>query len=134
MTIQEYQSQLLKLLDDTTENFNSQLPAIEKDIFRRIQLLIKDLDIKDGTVLNNLDNLKKIGKIQAEIESAVLNPKYLEVVQEFVNVFDKIAVLQQKYFKTNFDEKLPEEKLKEFHKQAKEATVKALPEMELRQN
>lgn len=127
MTVKQYQDELLTLLEEADLKFQGELPFIENQIYKRIQLLIKDLDIRNGVILNSTANLKIIGKIKTEIENAVLTPKYLKAVQEFVNVYDQIALLQQKYFKTNFDQKItPAAKLDELKKQAKFAIAQKL--------
>lgn len=126
MTVKQYQDELLKLIEDAVNTFEGQLPAIERNMLSRIQLLIKELEIKNGTILNTTANLKLIGRINAELKSAILSPKYLEAVQEFVNVFNKVATLQQKYFKTNFNELPAKEKLDLIQKQSKDAIVKKL--------
>lgn len=114
------------MISKATDSFQNELPAIEKNMLSRIQLLIKDLEIKNGTVLNSTANLKLIGKINSELKGAILSPKYMAAVQEFVEVFNRIATLQKKYFKTNFDGEISSEKLDIIQKQSKDAIVKKL--------
>lgn len=126
MTVEQYQKELLKLLESATEDFSKALPAVEQQALRRVELLVKDLEIRNGNILNTLSNLRVIGKIKAELEQAILTPKYVKAVQEFVNVFDAIAEVQKTYFLSNFKKSAPKELLDQIQKQAKDAVVDKL--------
>jgi hypothetical protein len=126
MTVEQYQKELLKLLESATENFSKALPEVEQQALRRVELLVKDLEIKNGNILNTVSNLRVIGRIKAELEGAIMTPKYIKAVQEFVNVFDAIAEVQKAYFMANFQKKPPKELLDQIQKQAKDAVVDKL--------
>jgi hypothetical protein len=126
MKVEQFQKELLKMIDDAVAKFGSVIPDIERNTLSRLQLLIKDLDIRNGVVLNNVKNLKTIGKLSAEIKKAVVSPKYVAAVQEFVNVFNTVAELQMKYFNTNFEMKPGKERLDLIQKNAKDALVQRL--------
>ncbi len=126
MKVEQFQKELLKMIDDAVEQFGSVIPDIERNTLSRLQLLIKELDIRNGQVLNNVKNLKTIGKLSSEIKNAVLSPRYLKAVQEFINVFNAIAELQTKYFAANFDKAPGKERLDLVQKNAKDALVQRL--------
>lgn len=123
MTQQQYQERLLKMLEDAQKKFLDQIPAIEKKVYERLTLLIKDLEIKNGIILNTTDNIRRIGKIRSEIQNAVLAPEYLKAVQEFIDVYDKIAAIQKQYFTSNFGTIPNPARLNEIQKLAKDAVI-----------
>lgn len=91
-------SQLNDLIDSSVDKFNESIPRLQKDIFRRIQLLLKDLDTKRGNIRPTVLNLRKINRLKREIQNAVLNEKYLKQVGVFSESFDKVSKLQTEYF------------------------------------
>ncbi|PCJ57937.1 MAG: hypothetical protein COA65_08740 [Rhodospirillaceae bacterium] len=92
--------QLNELIDGSVDNFNESIPKLQTGIFRRIQLLLKDLDIRRGNIRSTVKNLRKISKLKREIQRAVLNKKYLKQVSTFSKSFEKVAELQTQYFAT----------------------------------
>lgn len=122
MTPSEYQSRLLKEIDDAVNKFNAQIPAIEKQAMERILAVLKDLEVKGGKIANSASNLKKIGQLRGEIEKAVLNDKLAGALQKFVDSFNVVADLHRKYFGA-MDPRKPDEILKELQQQAKAAVI-----------
>ncbi len=126
MTLEQYQKELLKVLEKASNDFEKELPGAEREMLRRVELLVKDIELRDGKIINSVTNLRLIGKIRQELEKAVLSPRYLAAVQEFVNVFDTVADLHREYFRTNFNKQPPKELLETLQKQAKDAVVDRL--------
>lgn len=93
-------SQLNELIDGSVDSFNENIPRLQKDIFNRIQLLLRDLDIRRGQIRSTVSNLRKINRLKREIQNAVLNDKYLKQVESFGKSFEKVSQLQTEYFVT----------------------------------
>lgn len=126
MTQEQYQKRLLQLLESAEKKFLSEIPSIEKNVYGRLILLIKDLEIRNGIILNSTENIRKIGQIRRAVQNAFIGKEYLKAVEEFIDVYDKIAAVQKKYFADNFEAIPNPAKLDELHKMAKEATVRHL--------
>lgn len=127
--------QLLQTIDDATGDFNSKIPSLQQAIFDDIVLLVKDLDItSDGTIKNNVTNLKTIGKIKSKIEAIVLNDDYLDEVKKFTDTFNEVAKIQNEYFKLIEKKFSPSKLLKEIQRQSVDATIESLTESGLDHN
>ncbi len=92
--------QLNELIDNSVDSFNEHIPAAQRDIFNRIQVLLKDLDIQRGQIRSTVANLRKINRLKREIQNAILNNKYLKSVGTFRDSFTKVTQLQTEYFAT----------------------------------
>ena len=99
-TPQQQLTDLTAFLDNSIDNFTGDIPDLQNAVFRRVQILLKDLDIKNGNVRATAANLRKINRIKREIESLVLNPKYLKEIKTFTEAFNKGSALQTAYFTT----------------------------------
>ncbi len=129
MTVREHQQELIKKIQEAIDRFNRELPGIEKRIYEKLIPLIKELDIRNGRIVNSAANLRIIGQLKIQIESAVLNSKYLQEVQAFVDAFNALATLQNKYFKEfESDFKNPSAFSKQILKMAKDAAAISLTE------
>lgn len=93
---------LNKILDtivSAPETFNSRMPDIEKQAFREIQLLVKDLATdRNGNVLPNLENIKKVQAIKMKLKKVIISKDYVSAVKDFVSEFNTIADLQSQFF------------------------------------
>lgn len=123
MTIEQFQKQLIEEIEKAVAEFQKQIPAMERQSLDRLLLIIKDLEIRNGRILNNVANLKLIGKIKQELRDAVLSPKYVAAVKEFIAAFDVVAAIQDKYFKTNFTDRIPKQMLDQLQEQAKQSVL-----------
>src|SRR5690349_8475871 len=99
MTQQEYKDQLIKQIEDAVAKFNAQLPAIEKELSGKITEVLRDIDLKNGRIANTAINLRKVAELKSLIEKTVLNSSYIKSVQQYVDAFEKVIALQDKYFK-----------------------------------
>ena len=101
MSLQQSQrllNQLNDLIDDSVDKFNENITRLQRAMFNRIQLLLRDLDVRRGQIRPTVKNLRKINKLKREIQNAILNDKYLKQVSIFGESFDKVTELQTKYF------------------------------------
>jgi hypothetical protein len=64
-----------------------------------IELLLRQLDVKNGSIQANAKNVRLISQIKQRIEKLVLrDPKYKKNLQEYLNSFKDITKLQNAYF------------------------------------
>lgn len=125
MTVKEYQDKLIKLIEDATQRFNQAIPGIEREALNRILVLTKEIDVKNGQLINSTGNLKRIGQIRTELEGAIFNSKFERALQDFVNAFTAVADIHAKWFSAQ-DQRPPADILKELQNQAKTAVIEKL--------
>lgn len=128
MNHNQYKAELLKQIEGAVEKFNSQMPAIEKELSGKILELLKDVDVKNGRIVNSAVNVRKINRLTSLIEKTVLSSKYIKSVQEFINAFEKIIDLQNRYFSSVDPKFSPSAFLREVRKNSIDATIKKLTE------
>lgn len=126
---QKILDKIISTIDDSISSFNKSIPAAQRRMLDEVILLVKDLDVtSDGTIKNNVANLKIIGNIRRKLEEAVLNEKYLKDVEKFTRSFSEIASLQNQYFRSIESTFKPSKLLEEISKQAISWTVDGLTE------
>ncbi len=91
---------LTTFLDNSIDNFTEDVPGVQNQIFRKVQLLLRDLDLRRGSVKASVKNLRKINRIKREIERIILSDKYMGEVNTFTEAFGKVTELQTDYFLT----------------------------------
>ncbi len=99
-TPQQSLKELTEFLDRSIDNFTTDIPNIQNTVFRRVQLLLRDLELSRGAVKASVKNLRKINRIKREIERIILSDKYLREVNAFTQSFNKATELQTVYFAT----------------------------------
>lgn len=95
---------ILQTIDDAINTFQDKIPGLQKKMFDELQPLIKELQLQNGKLLNNLNNLKFLGQIKNKLEKILVSPQYKDAVQEFINSYNTLAALNVSYFK-QFNEK-----------------------------
>lgn len=132
MTQQQYKDQLIKQIEDAVAKFNSQMPALEKELAGKLTEVLRDVELKNGKIANTAINLRKVSALKSLIEKTVLNSGYLNSVQQYVDAFEKIIDLQNKYFKTIDKNFSPNKFLEEVRKTSIDATISSLTESGLK--
>lgn len=116
------------MIEQAINKFIRQIPAIQKDIAGELELLLKSLEIQNGKVLNNINNLRVVGQIEFKINRIVLNDKYLQAVREFTETFNKVSAELNKQFSLLSPKYKPDDVLNEIGEQSIKSVVKALTE------
>jgi len=91
---------LTNLLDSSEDSFRSSVPGIERRTFAKVQVLLKELDLKGTTIKQSAKNLRKINRIKREIQNAILSEEYINDVSKFTETFNTATKLQTEYFVT----------------------------------
>lgn len=95
---------ILQTIDDAINTFQDKIPGLQKKMFDELQPLIKELQLKNGKLINNVDNLKFLGQIKNKLERIIVSPEYKDAVQQFINSYNTLSALNISYFK-QFNEK-----------------------------
>ena len=127
-------SQLNELIDGSVDKFNENIPRLQRDIFNRIQLLLRGLDVRRGKIRSTVANLRKINRLKREIQNAILNDKYLKRVDTFGKSFEKVSLLQTEYFATLESGFTLPSFVSQLKKTSVEAMVEGLTEAGIRAN
>ena len=123
----EYIKKLHKLLDSSVESYNSSIPGIQDEIYKKLQVLLKELDTDaNGNIKNSIANLKTIGSIKSELEKVVLNKQLQSDTKDYINAFSEVAKLQNDYFRSIETEFTPSKLLDEIKNQSISATIESL--------
>ena len=89
---------ILKTIDDAINNFQNNVPAVQKKMLTELLPLIKELEVSRGSILNNVNNLKLLGKIQNKLDELLINKSYKSDVQAFIDSYTQISKLNIEYF------------------------------------
>jgi hypothetical protein len=89
---------ILQLIDQSTTDFQGSIPDMQKKIYGDLQEYIKKLDLRDGRIMNNLQNLQLIGQIKNRLRKILSGKDYNKLVSDFTEAFDEVANLNQQYF------------------------------------
>ncbi|KKN74652.1 hypothetical protein LCGC14_0388540 [marine sediment metagenome] len=93
-------NRLVRLLDKSEDTFTDSVPALEKKIFSRVQILLGELDKRRGRIRATGANLRKINRIKRDIRAIILSDQYLKDVDKFTKSFDTATELQTAFFTT----------------------------------
>lgn len=126
MKLTQYQTDIIKLLEKAVSEFNNSIPDIQQQALEKTLLNVKDLDIRDGKLVNSAANLKQLAKLK--LQDAIVNPELKAAIQKFVDTFDKVAKMQSEYFKA-MDIRPPAEILAELQVQAKTSVIKQMSQL-----
>ena len=95
-------------IQSAVDAFNEAIPSMEQSLVRRINLIIKDLDLNpNGTIKSTISNMKKMRTIEREMATAFESAKYLGEVKRYTKAYDKTRAIEGKYFDkvlTNYSE------------------------------
>lgn len=120
--------EITQLIEDSIAKFQKAMPGIQREIYREVMLLVKELDIKDGYLKNSIANLKKINNLKKKIERIVLGDRYKDSAKEFIATFNAISKLNDTYFKSLEKTYKPPKVLQAVKTQSIAATVESLTE------
>jgi len=88
----------LKLMDRSIDSFMSDIPSIQKKVFRDLVNRLKDLETNsDGTIKATISNLRKAQSINV-FKGLILTDKYITDSHKFVDSFDDVKSKTDSYF------------------------------------
>lgn len=127
-------NKIVSTIEDAVKRFEAEIPGIQSNIAKEIELLLKGLDLKGDNVANTLKNLKSISRIQNRLNAIVLNPEYIDAVKQLTASFNEVAKLQNDYFGSVSDKFKPSALLEEIKSQSIKSVVGYLTEDGIRAN
>lgn len=90
--------ELNEAIHAAVNKFNTAIPGIQDLIYSDMENIVKDLDVKDNTIINSVKNIKAIGSLKTKINRIVLNPDYKEAIKEYLKAFGEVSKLNKQYF------------------------------------
>lgn len=90
--------EILKTIDDAIAKFQDAIPGIQKLIYEGLQPLIKNFKIKDGRLLNDVENLRIIGDLKNKLQKIIMSADYSKSVNGFTESFAAVSLLNNAYF------------------------------------
>lgn len=121
-------NKILKEISKSVEGFTKDLPAVEKEVLNRILRNLKELELQGDTIKASVKNIRLIATIKNDIQTIILNDRYVDSLKDFVKSFNTITDLQNKYWKSVEATFKPNAVLTEIKTQAIEDTVNKLTE------
>lgn len=89
---------LIQHMEDAVASFQKGVPDIQEGMLDSLLSELKDLQTQDGKVLNSVQNLKLINRIQNRLERLIISEGYKDNVKEFIVAFNTVESLQHQYF------------------------------------
>lgn len=117
---------LIKTIDGAVERFNKAMPGTQQRIFNRITLLLKDLELQGDTIKPSVNNLRIIGDIKSELQQIFRDAGYMNTAKDYMQNFNTVTNIQNKYFTTLSAIYKPSALLKEIRSQSINATATSL--------
>lgn len=134
MSPEELTDKLTTALDDALDEFHAGLEPAQKNAYRRVMELAKDLELKNGRIRPSIRNVRLIVKIRKELEDAILNDKYFESIDKLTKVIDEVDAIQSQYFSNVVASYTPGAVFSELKKQAIQSTIEGLSTAGVSQN
>lgn len=119
-------NQILKTIDGAITDFQGSVPGMQKIIMDELQPLIKGIEIRNGRILNNVNNLKLIGLIKNKLQKVIVSAEYKDKVNKFLDSYTAIADMQASYFSQFVQKFTPSKTLPLIKNLAIETTVNDL--------
>lgn len=92
-------NKILDTISSAVERFEKKVPALDRYIMGEISTLVKSLSIKNGKLVNSVQNLQILAKIKIRLGKIILSKEYIDVVKEFVESFNYLSKLNEQYFR-----------------------------------
>ena len=119
--------QTVKKLDKTISEIPISLNEVERDLWNRIQKVLKEIEISpDGKIKNTLANIKLIKSLHNEVRKALNNTALKNSFKDLKNVMTGVVDLQQNYFSSLNLEHGADKVIQDITKDALKETAKAL--------
>lgn len=81
---------IIRITEDAVKKFLAGVSVTQRGILRRINGLLRDLEISNGDILPNRNNIRQLNLIKADLTNIVVDPAYKKRVNSFLLNFDRI--------------------------------------------
>lgn len=90
---------IAKEIQSSVDAFNKSIPKVQRSIVEEIEVLLKDVDVKNGRITANARNVRLIAAIKQRIEKLILrNESYNGQLKKYLDSYKTITKLQNAYF------------------------------------
>lgn len=125
MNIDDFPDELEKRVNTLIKS----LPEVQRQMYDDVLKEVKEFTLySDGTIKNNLENIKRLGRIKKQMDDIVLNDEYLKEVSAFVDTYTVVESTLNVYFSKLSTDFTPKKVLAEVKKQAIADAVDMLTE------
>ncbi len=91
--------EIVTTIDEFVDEFSAKMTPIQKDLYNRVELLIKDITVDaEGNIKRTTKNLNIINKVKAELEGVIRKPEYQDLVSNIQESLDEVNTLQESYY------------------------------------
>lgn len=119
---------LLNELNNAVDDFNKSLRIIQSNVLAEVELLIKELTINNGNIVQDVANLKRLNEIYKKLKDVTIPPEYKQRVVAFGRSFNTVTNIQNEYFTALLGEYTAPAIIAEIKNLAISETVAALTE------
>jgi len=118
---------LTDAIESSVDDYGSGLDAIQKAIYQKVMVLLKDLTTDaEGNIKTTVSNYKIITKVKNIIKKELNSDAYIKQVSKVDDHYANIKDIQDSYFTSMFDDYTAPAVLAEFQKQAINDTIESL--------
>lgn len=87
------------VIDEAIEVFDSRVPGVQNAALQEIMGILKEMEVRNGKIINSVKNLKYVGTIKNKLRALTLSNDYKSAVRGFLGAFDIVAEMQDNYFR-----------------------------------
>lgn len=117
---------LLSTIDESILNYNSALPAIQRQIFAKVIELSRQLELTRGRINPSVVNVRLISQIKKELDKIILTKSQQRKLDEFTKTFDTVDEINSRYFSTINEKFTPAKVFAAIKKQTIDITIDQL--------
>lgn len=101
MTPNEYFYNVNTLINRKTQAFNDGIDSFENGVLKRLIGRLKDLETdSNNNIKRSVANLRLLRNIKADINKVIINDAYINKLDTFLNSFDQLESINNRYFKS----------------------------------
>lgn len=116
-------------IEVSVESYSSGLEPFQKEIYRKVLALLKDLSTDaDGNIKTTVENYKIIARVKTAMKNVLESNKYLKHVEKVDKHYKEVKEIQTNYFISMFTDFSTPAVIAEIQKQAINDTIESLTE------
>lgn len=89
---------IVTTIEDAVNSISDTAKQRQPVLLKELLALLKKLDTRGDTLLNNINNLKIINNIKVRLEKLIIDNKYQAGVKDFIAAYNDIQQLHNAYF------------------------------------
>lgn len=122
-------TQILSTIEAAVNRLGGAAAKKQEPLFKELLSMLKRLDTRGDTLLNNIANLKTINEIKVKLERLIISDKYKDELKAFAESYNSIQDLHNAYFASFAAYYRPTVRLNVLKKTAIESTLNGLTEV-----